>query len=245
MERTHEKVFFLFWMGSRIKFFSTPLFLQISGKCRSQCTPCKEWSKILWSPFVPLSLAAVGGWIRTKTLDRTPYHSAWIKVTTVQGHNNLVLSGKQTPSLKSCGEFFFLAFDTFRFNLWFCVSHPHNWSPSAAASSHRDRGEVPSQHAKLVTLGWFPDRSACFLPKILSFSFPSLPLAIPLSSCAQVGKESGTSRRRRLMLYTGANYPLLDGRKGRDEKRVGKGGRKDGGKTEICFYTTRRGKLRN
>lgn len=51
-----------------------------------------------------------------------------------------------------------------------------------------------------------------FQKPLLPFLFPSsLPLATPLSSLTQVGRESGTSRWRRLMLYTGANYPLLGG----------------------------------
>lgn len=55
--------------------------------------------------------------------------------------------------------------------------------------------------------------------------FPSLflfpPLATPLPSFTQVGRESGTSRLRRLMLYSGAKYPLLYGRMGMDERKIG------------------------
>lgn len=70
-------------------------------------------------------------------------------------------------------------------------------------------------------------------PHHLSFSLSS-PFASPLSSFTQVGGESGTSRRRSAVLYTGASYPLLYGRMGEGEKEWGKkkkGGGLRGGKT--------------
>lgn len=73
--------------------------------------------------------------------------------------------------------------------------------------------------SKRMTLGQFPDCFVYFVPKkILS----SLPLAVPLSSFTQIGSESDTSRRRRLMLYTGANYPLLNEMKGSSKEEWGK-----------------------
>lgn len=91
-----------------------------------------------------------------------------------------------------------------------------------------DAGEVLSLGSKTCD-GKVDFQAALFISfQKNPFSFPlsssSLPSAIPFSSFTQVGSESGTSRQRRLMLYTGANYPLLYGRMGWGENEWGKGG---------------------
>ena len=45
-----------------------------------------------------------------------------------------------------------------------------------------------------------------------------------LSLLTQVGRVSGTRRRKRLALYSGANHPLLYSSKGRGSKSWAKGG---------------------
>lgn len=95
---------------------------------------------------------------------------------------------------------------------------------------HAEKGEVPSSDAKTGN-GKVNFQAAQFISFQNSILFPplpphhsppSFPLVIPLSNFTQVGGESGTSRRRSVMLYIGANYPLLYWRMGKDNKEWGK-----------------------
>lgn len=73
-------------------------------------------------------------------------------------------------------------------------------------------------------------------PSFLSSSLlPPFSLSLSISpvlfsSPAQVGGESGTSRRRSATLYSAASYPLLDGRMGEGEEEWGK--KEEGGGEE-------------
>lgn len=217
-----KRIFSPTWMRYGRIFFCAPLFLRISEK---NSTVQRGWGRKLWSPFVAFSLMVVGGWTRTKTPDPAPCHLARIVATIIQGYNNLLLSDQAVlvwvgiwsllPSVSSCSPVFLTRKTAVQALLPPHAEEQeryHPWMPRLETE------KVDFQAALFIS---FPKKS------ILSPSSSSLPL--PLSSFTQVGRESGTSRRRRLTLYNGANYPLLYGRMGRGGRSgatEGRGGKR-------------------